>query len=232
LWDEDRNSLVRVIKVDHETGEVLNVTDLPKAEDERSGGCSFCNEIYDFTWAFLVQMQAVEDWLRIYEASSDFFWLNVEPLESFLFPGEEMDIHIGISTDGLIAEETYTSHLLINHNTPVEGILWIDITLNVIEREHSAPSDADVPFAHGLTSIYPNPFNAVGSVNFALDRASTVRLTVHDLVGRQVAVLTDGYMSSGQYSVVIDGSSWSSGTYLVSLSDGSRVSLMKVVLLK
>jgi len=232
LRDDDGNSFIRLIKVNPEDGDAITVADLPALEGERSGGCSFCNEIYDFTWAFLVQMQAAEDWLRVYEASSDFYWLNVEPLEGYLAPDEDMDISMEFSTGDLEANETYRAYMQISHNTPVEGPLWIDIVMNVTEADHGVSSEADVPLEYGLTSVYPNPFNAAGAVSFTLDRATSVALTVHDLTGRQVAVLADGYMSSGAHTVSVDGSGWSSGTYLVRLSDESRVSIRKIALLK
>ncbi len=207
------------------------MADLQVAEGERSGGCSFNNELYPFTWAFIVQMQATDDWMRTYEASSDFFWVEATPRIVYPEPDDGMNMHLDLSTDGLELNETYNAYLQIIHNTPVEGAIWIDISMTV--TENSAPlAGVDVPLEYGLVSANPNPFNAVSTVNFRLDRASNVKLTVHDLAGRQVAMLTEGHMSGGEYSMPIDGTTWTSGMYLVRLCDGSRVSLKKVTLLK
>jgi len=43
--------------------------------------------------------------------------------------------------------------------------------------------------------------------------AGPVRVTVHDLLGREVAVLVDGFRPAGRHSVTFDGSRMSSGMY-------------------
>jgi len=231
ILNNDSDGSIRLVKCNYENGEIAHVADLQVAEGERSGGCSFNNELYPFTWAFIVQMQATDDWMRTYEASSDFFWVEVTPRIAHLEPDDGMNMHLDLSTDGLELNETYNAYLQIIHNTPVEGAIWVDISMTV--TENSAPfAGVDVPLEYGLVSVNPNPFNAVSTVNFRLDRASNVKLTVHDLAGRQVALLTEGHMSGGEYSMPIDGATWSSGMYLVRLCDGSRVSLKKVTLLK
>ena len=231
LRDEDRNPYISLDKVNHETSEVMNVAILPMINDERAGGCSFCNGLYDFTWAFLVQMQAAEDWLRVYEAASDFYWLDVEPMSGTLDPGNALQMDIQFTTGDLEFEKTYQSYLMIEHNTPMEGALWIELSMTVTDI-HGVTDKTDVPLEYGLTSVYPNPFNAVSNVGFALDKASNVRLTLHDITGRPVATLLEEHLPVGSYKVAIDGSHLPSGTYFVRLADDAHVSIMKVALLK
>ena len=61
------------------------------------------------------------------------------------------------------------------------------------------PVDGDpaVPSVARLTGAWPNPFNPRVNVDFALPRDGAAHLAVHDLTGRQVAVLRDGVLPAG-----------------------------------
>ena len=89
-----------------------------------------------------------------------------------------------------------------------------------------------------LDANVPNPFNPSTEIRFSLPRALPVRLTVHDLAGREVRVLADGeIMAAGQNGVSWDGRDQSgrqspSGSYLVKLEAGDERSTQKIMLLK
>jgi hypothetical protein len=59
-----------------------------------------------------------------------------------------------------------------------------------------------------------------------------LRLTVHDLMGREVAVLVDGVMPAGEHRVRFDGSGLASGVYIYTLSTGGRSVSRKMTLMK
>lgn len=83
-----------------------------------------------------------------------------------------------------------------------------------------------------LSEIYPNPFNSVSTIIFTLDKPQDVKLTVYDLLGRQIEVLIDQYMQSGMHRVVLDASSLTSGVYFYRLRVGDAVETKRMVLLK
>ena len=60
------------------------------------------------------------------------------------------------------------------------------------------------PVAFALAPNFPNPFQRATSIRFALPEASEVTITVHDVRGRQIAVLVDEYMEAGERSVGFD----------------------------
>jgi len=230
LENSREDGAVRLWKLDIETDHAIEIDVLNVAEEERAGACTLTNELYPFTWAFLVQMQATDDYLRIFEASSDFYWMDVRPQSAYLDPDEEVTLHIDFAAGDLPDMETYQAYIQFTHNTPVEGSIWISVAMTI--TENSAPGISEIPLDYGLTTVYPNPFNAVGNINFNLDRAADIRLTVHDLTGRQVTELINEHKGAGKYTVQLNGEGWSSGMYLVRLTDGSRVSMKKVALLK
>jgi len=80
--------------------------------------------------------------------------------------------------------------------------------------QQQAPA-ADLPAAYALEEAYPNPFNPVALVPFALPAASHVQIMVYDMLGRRVATLVDAPYGAGRHEAVFDGSMLPSGRYLV-----------------
>jgi hypothetical protein len=83
-----------------------------------------------------------------------------------------------------------------------------------------------------LDGAYPNPFNPSTTIRFELRDRMPVKLSVYDMTGRFVASLVDAPLAAGSHQVVFDGSSRSSGIYLVRLEAGGHRSSAKIVLVK
>lgn len=94
------------------------------------------------------------------------------------------------------------------------------------------PLDGEIPSAFALEQNYPNPFNPSTTIEFSLERAQAITLTVYDVLGREVRVLVDGMQPAGRYSVSFDGAGLAGGTYLYALRTGQNVSVKKMILLK
>lgn len=81
-----------------------------------------------------------------------------------------------------------------------------------------------------LRQNYPNPFNPSTKIEFVLERASNVDVSVFDLAGRLVATLQQGSLAAGDHAVVWDGntdagSPAAAGQYrYVLTTDAGRVS--------
>ena len=94
-----------------------------------------------------------------------------------------------------------------------------------------------VPEAFFLAQNYPNPFNSTTAIGFALPRAGEIRLAVFNLVGQQVAVLTEGTYAAGSYTLrwngVDDGGrALAAGLYFYRLQTPWGVQTRKLLLLK
>ena len=83
-----------------------------------------------------------------------------------------------------------------------------------------------------LTNLYPNPFNPVTTIDYSVDRAGQLRLSVFNVLGQEVAVLKNGYVGEGAYQSVWDASMLSSGVYYVNMIMHGQVETMKAVLVK
>ena len=69
----------------------------------------------------------------------------------------------------------------------------------------------------------PNPFNPITKLAYSLNEDLPVRLSVHDLLGRELVVLVDGVRPIGRWEVLFDGSGLPSGTYLYRIQAGGSV---------
>ena len=61
---------------------------------------------------------------------------------------------------------------------------------------------------------------------------SSVKITVYDLLGREVSTLVNERKAPGFYEVRFDGSGLSSGVYIYRMTSGSFVQSRKMQLLK
>ena len=80
--------------------------------------------------------------------------------------------------------------------------------------------DDQVPLTFGLQQNYPNPFNPTTSFEFHLPAgqagvpsSSFVRVSVFDMLGREVATLVNGDRAPGKYLMHWDASVMPSGVY-------------------
>jgi len=98
--------------------------------------------------------------------------------------------------------------------------------------EGVADQVVNLPARFSLEQNYPNPFNPKTGVRFQVPGVSDVKLTVFDLLGREVAVLVNERKAAGSYEVGFDGSGLASGVYMYRLTAGSFVQSKKMILLK
>ena len=73
-----------------------------------------------------------------------------------------------------------------------------------------------------LQQNYPNPFNPTTTIVFHLPTSQSIRLTVLDVLGREIATLIDGDLVTGYHQARFDGSPLPSGVYFYRLTAGDR----------
>jgi hypothetical protein len=88
------------------------------------------------------------------------------------------------------------------------------------------------PVTFMLAQNYPNPFNPSTTIKFELPKSSVVRLSVYDLLGREVSVLVNDRRNAGVHEVTFDGSALASGMYLYRLQAEDFVQTRKLLLLR
>jgi len=132
-------------------------------------------------------------------------------------------------------------------DTPaLSGSLWyrlkqidLDGTVTVVDPVRvEVPTGVaeEAPASWALHQNHPNPFNPATTIAYDLAAAAAVRLTVHDLTGREVAVLVDGAQGAGRKSVTFDARGLASGVYFyridVRSAAGGFAAVRRFVLLR
>jgi hypothetical protein len=88
------------------------------------------------------------------------------------------------------------------------------------------------PTSFRLDQNYPNPFNPKTGIRYQVPGVSDVKITVYDMLGKEVAVLVNERKLPGQYEVVFDGSHFASGVYFYRLQAGDFTQTKRLLLLK
>lgn len=83
-----------------------------------------------------------------------------------------------------------------------------------------------------LEQNYPNPFNPSTLIGYVLKEKSSVRLSVLNIIGEELAVLVNEEQEKGYHSVNFNASNLPSGIYLYKLQAGNFTAMKKMILMK
>ncbi len=78
---------------------------------------------------------------------------------------------------------------------------------------------------------FPNPFNGVTHISYEILAYHKVKLTMYDVLGREVRVLVDKDQARGFYDVDLNAAGLASGIYFVKL-EAFRTKVRKVIVIK
>ena len=115
-----------------------------------------------------------------------------------------------------------------------------DATLHANTYEFTPPasvtsveiSQGTQPEEFTLRQNHPNPFNPSTTIQFTLAKRATVKLTIFDILGREVAVLVHETLDRGSHNVIFEPSDLASGIYFYRLQAGAFVQTKKLTLLR
>ena len=141
-----------------------------------------------------------------------------------------------VSADGDDWDRLVTRYKLLVETTTVprdESMLALKCSLN-------NGQDPQIPEEIEHTELflpYPNPFNPMTTIEFALKDAASVDLSVYDIRGRRVTQLRQGYFASGRYVTQWPGTDENgrrsaSGVYFVRLMVDNSSMIHRVLLVK
>ena len=89
-----------------------------------------------------------------------------------------------------------------------------------------------MPDHFSLENNFPNPFNPSTTFRYALPLTAHVKLTIHDVLGREIETLVNEEQSAGWKEVQWNPAQVSSGIYFYRLQTESFVSTRKLILLR
>lgn len=89
----------------------------------------------------------------------------------------------------------------------------------------------DLAHRFELSQAYPNPFNSTAIFSLVVDRPQHVRIALHDVLLREVAVIHDGHLAAGRETTFeVDGAGLPPGHYWYTVSGASFRAARSVVL--
>jgi subtilisin-like proprotein convertase family protein len=94
------------------------------------------------------------------------------------------------------------------------------------------PNITGVPYRFMLYQNYPNPFNPTTNIKYDLAKDIIVKITVYDLLGREVGVPVNEFKKAGSYSLNFDGTRLASGVYFYKIEAGQFIETKKMILIK
>jgi len=92
--------------------------------------------------------------------------------------------------------------------------------------------DSKIPDEFDLVQNFPNPFNPVTTIQFALPQSAPVKIDIYNAIGQHIQTLVDREMEAGNQQVIFDGSGLASGVYFYRLDTPQFTETKKMMLLK
>jgi hypothetical protein len=89
-----------------------------------------------------------------------------------------------------------------------------------------------IPKEYKLYQNYPNPFNPFTHIKYDIPKDGNVKITVYNVLGEEIKILTDEFKKPGKYDIVFDGINLASGIYFFKIEVNNFVAIKKGVLLK
>ncbi|MBI5402377.1 MAG: T9SS type A sorting domain-containing protein [Ignavibacteriae bacterium] len=144
------------------------------------------------------------------------------------FPG---NVPVRIQAAGGVTAGTYTLTVTAKgpNGTPVHVRT---ATIYVGSAVSGVGNNVEILNKYELYQNYPNPFNPSTKIEYNLPKISKVKLTVYDVVGKEVTAVNYGIQQAGKQSVEFNAGSLSSGVYFYKIEAGSFTDTKKMFLLK
>jgi len=100
--------------------------------------------------------------------------------------------------------------------------------LEILETE----KNPNRPYAFGINSISPNPFNPTCQIEFELEDDARAEVLIFDITGRQIECPFSEQLQPGKYRLTWNGGNNPSGTYFARLSSGEKTLTKRLIYLK
>ncbi len=119
-----------------------------------------------------------------------------------------------------------TPTFAIHNNVVVCG------TTSTITSIDDGKTGIDLPKSFKMQQNYPNPFNPSSIIQYDIPKTSFVKVSVYDILGREIRVLVNEEKSPGRYEINFDARGLASGIYFYIIRTGEFTQLKKMILMK
>ena len=94
------------------------------------------------------------------------------------------------------------------------------------------PISTEIPTVFNVYQNYPNPFNPKTLINFDIPKTADVKISIYDLLGREVAVVFNRNLEPGKYSYDFAAENYASGVYFYRITAGEFSDIKKMLIVK
>lgn len=89
-----------------------------------------------------------------------------------------------------------------------------------------------IPNDYSLNQNYPNPFNPSTTIAYDIPKTSFVRISVYDILGKEIKLVVNEQKNSGHYEIIFDAKELAGGIYYYTIKTGEFSLSKKMILLK
>jgi uncharacterized lipoprotein YddW (UPF0748 family) len=119
----------------------------------------------------------------------------------------------------------------------ISGQVYFDnlrLVKKIITSVDIAGNNSQIPDKLELYQNYPNPFNPSTIIAFDIPENGLVKLTIYDVLGREIEILINKWMNTGHYEFRFDrnASGLASGVYIYRISMNNTAMSRRMLLLK
>lgn len=186
-------------------------------------------------------------------------WIGAQPNESWIqfpnnpdWPGGDVRIYMNMGPFTMAVgdtQEVVVAMIASPAPTSAENATWLKNRAKYVRAIYPNLGDyvaafvtgvsqnSNIPQEFALEQNYPNPFNPTTQIRFTNPQAGQVKLSIFDLLGREVKVLYQGSLNAGEHTLTWHGRNTSgeavpSGVYFCRLTQGDRQITRKMVLIR
>lgn len=88
------------------------------------------------------------------------------------------------------------------------------------------------PKSYYLSQNYPNPFNPVTTLEYSIPQKENVKITIHDILGREIITLINQMQNAGTYKIKFIANELNSGVYFYKMQAGNFSDTKKMLLIR
>jgi hypothetical protein len=111
-------------------------------------------------------------------------------------------------------------------NVPINQQISFNGTVGINQNQQIIPKEFQ------LMQNYPNPFNPATTIEYALIKNTKVKISIYDILGRQIKTLINDFEVAGYHSINFNASNLSSGIYFYKIETDQFTNTKKMILSK
>lgn len=168
---------------------------------------------------------------RLMEGESAIVYLRSEAFPvSITMEGLTAEAGAQFVLEEMIDGKVGDAHIIRNGET-------IEILNPQVNRLKLSKVNGIIPTEFALEQNFPNPFNPVTQIRYALPEKSDITVEIYNALGQRIKTLISGKRDAGFHTITWDatndaGQQVSSGIYLYRVTAGSNSGIKKMILLK